>query len=128
MCTKTPQDFFILERYIVSKFSHLTFVYFMILFFLDSTDRKSSHLLFLNILQSLGLVRYSMYAAPVKETGPKAPTGFFRIMRESMDDGDIEITADVRRISEAMTITLFLNREKEGVIYTLYDDQGNNLF
>lgn len=57
----------------------------------------------------------------------KALTGHFRIVRESMDDGDMEIVADVRRYSDAMAITRLLSEEKEDVIYTLYNDQGNAL-
>ncbi len=57
----------------------------------------------------------------------KAPMGQFRIMKELMSDGDLEIVADVRRQATAEKVIHFLEIEDEENVFTLYDDNGTLL-
>jgi len=54
-----------------------------------------------------------------------APEGQFRIMKEDVSDGELEIVADIRRYNFALTFLKALIEENDEDMFTLCDDQGN---
>ena len=58
----------------------------------------------------------------------RAPEGKSRIMKEDMEDGALEIVADFYHIPTARKITNFLQADDQEAVFTLWDDQGNEVF
>jgi hypothetical protein len=56
-----------------------------------------------------------------------APEGQFRIMQESMTDGELEIVADYRKESRAKSAMRTLVEEDQSYVFTLCDDRGNTI-
>lgn len=58
-----------------------------------------------------------------------APKGQYRIMKESMNDGELSIVADIRNESDAKFIFSHLLEEypDEECVITMYDDHGNEI-
>lgn len=63
----------------------------------------------------------------VTEADFKAPVGKFRIMREFMSDGDLEIVADFTREIVATEVVKFLQEQSEEDVFSLYNESGENI-
>ncbi len=57
----------------------------------------------------------------------KAPEGQFRIMKEEMSDGNLEIVADIHRLGYSEFILRALVEGNDEDVFTLCDDQGKNI-
>jgi len=63
----------------------------------------------------------------ITEEDFKALEGKFRIMKESMSDGDLEIVADFTREPVAIKVAKFLQEDNEEDVFTVYDDEGKSI-
>lgn len=57
----------------------------------------------------------------------KAPAGRYRIMRESMEDGELAIIADVNKCDCASKIANWLSDDDEDSIFSVWDEHGNEI-
>ncbi|MFC1598875.1 hypothetical protein ACFL2U_02635 [Patescibacteria group bacterium] len=65
----------------------------------------------------------------VTEQDMKAPQGMIRLIMENMDDGELEIIADFHQGHKPQLVIEYAEilQGYSDHIYTLWDDQGNNL-
>lgn len=64
----------------------------------------------------------------VTEEDCKAPSGQFRIIKEDMEDGDLEIVADYYHPQgRAEKAVKALREEDENNVYTLWNDKGEEV-